>query len=190
MAVILGIDILWTSREIPRRQKQQDSFGYKHALLRVIAWCRRTARYYMSKYWRSSMHCMASLVTSWHQELTSIVPSLWPVERESWSYSLRHNECDGVSNHQPHDCLHNRLFRRKPKKTSKLRVTGLCAGNAPVTGVFPAQRSSNAENVSIWWHHHVLICFIDGVYILSFILTQREQMIATTKNATCTIKLK
>ena len=25
----------------------------------------------------------------------------------------------------------------------------------PVTGEFPAQRASNAENVSIWWRHHV-----------------------------------
>ena len=32
----------------------------------------------------------------------------------------------GVSNHQAHDCLLNRLFRRISKKTSKLRVTGLC----------------------------------------------------------------
>ena len=41
----------------------------------------------------------------------------------------RHNERrHGVSNHQPHDCLLNRLFRRRSKKTSKLRVTGLCAG--------------------------------------------------------------
>ena len=40
----------------------------------------------------------------------------------------RHNGHDSVSNHQPHDCLLNRLFRRKSKKTSKLRVTGLCAG--------------------------------------------------------------
>ena len=38
----------------------------------------------------------------------------------------RHNGRDGVSNHQSHDCLLNRLFRRKSKKTSKLRVTGLC----------------------------------------------------------------
>ena len=36
------------------------------------------------------------------------------------------------------------------KKTSKLRVTGLCAGNSPVTGEFPAQMASNTENVSIW----------------------------------------
>ena len=46
--------------------------------------------------------------------------------------------------------LLNRLFRRKSKKTSKLRVTGLCEGNSPVTGEFPAQRTSNAENASIW----------------------------------------
>ena len=65
-----------------------------------------------------------------------------------------HNEQDGVSNHQPHDCFLNRLFRRRFKKTSKPRVTGLCAGNSPVTGEFPAQRASNAENVSIWRRHH------------------------------------
>ena len=28
----------------------------------------------------------------------------------------RHNGCNGVSNHQPHDCLLNRLFRRRSKK--------------------------------------------------------------------------
>ena len=36
----------------------------------------------------------------------------------------------------------------RSKKTSKLRVTGLCEGNSPVTGEFPAQRSSNAEKSS------------------------------------------
>ena len=66
----------------------------------------------------------------------------------------RHNERDGVSNYQPHDCLLNRLFRLRSMKTSKLRVTGLCAGNSPVTGEFPAQMASEAENVSIWWRHH------------------------------------
>ena len=46
----------------------------------------------------------------------------------------RHNERDGVSSHRPYDCLLNRLFRRRSKKTSKLRVTGLCEGNSPGTG--------------------------------------------------------
>ena len=41
------------------------------------------------------------------------------------------------------------------KIISKLRVTGLCEGNSAVTGEFPEQRVSNAENVSIWWRHHV-----------------------------------
>ena len=68
----------------------------------------------------------------------------------------RHNGHDGVSNHQPHHCLHNRLFRHRWKKTSKLRVIGLCVGNSPGTGEFPAQMASNAENASIWWRHHDL----------------------------------
>ena len=65
-----------------------------------------------------------------------------------------HNGCDSVSNHQPRKCLLRRLIRRTSKKTSKLRVTGLCAGNSPGTGEFPAQMASNAEKVSIWWRHH------------------------------------
>ena len=47
------------------------------------------------------------------------------------SLHRRHNDHDSVSNHQPHGCLLNRLFRRRSKKTSKLRVTGLCVGNSP-----------------------------------------------------------
>ena len=72
------------------------------------------------------------------------------------SFQWRNNGRDGVSNHQPHHCLLNRLFRRRSKKISKLCITGLCAGNSPVTGEFPAQMASNAENVSIWWHHHIV----------------------------------
>ena len=72
------------------------------------------------------------------------------------SLRWRHHGHDIVSNHQPHHCLLNRLFACRSKKTSKLRVTGLCAGNSPGTGEFSAQMASNAENVSIWWRHHVL----------------------------------
>ena len=55
--------------------------------------------------------------------------------KDTPSLRWRHNERDGVSNHQ-------------------LRVTGLCAGNSPGIGEFPAQMASYAENVSIWWRHH------------------------------------
>ena len=73
------------------------------------------------------------------------------------SLQWRHNEHHGVSNHQPHNCLLNRLFSHRSKKTSKLRVTGLCAGKSPATGKFPAKRATNAENVSIWWRHHAVL---------------------------------
>ena len=71
------------------------------------------------------------------------------------SLEWRHNGHDCVSNHQPRNCLLNRLFGYRSKKTSKLPVTGLCAGNSPGTGEFPAQMANNAENVLIWWRHHV-----------------------------------
>ena len=77
---------------------------------------------------------------------------------DKWTLHWRHNDHDGVSNHQPRGCLLNRLFRRRSKKTSKLRVTGFSAGNSPVTGEFPTQRASN-ENVSIWWRHHEYVAW-------------------------------
>ena len=90
-----------------------------------------------------------------------------------------HNERGGVSNHQIHDCLLKSLFRHRSQKASKLRVTGLCEGNSPVTGEFPAQRASSAENVSIWWRHHIGISMAaaldflpDGV--LGFIMIMRN----------------
>ena len=76
-----------------------------------------------------------------------------------FSLQWRHNERDDVSNHRRLDCLLNRLFRHRSKKTSKLRVTDLCEGNSRVTGEFPSQRVSNAENIPIWWRHHVFMYF-------------------------------
>ena len=72
------------------------------------------------------------------------------------SLQWRHNGRDCVSNHQRLDCLLKCLFRHISKKTSKLLVTCLCKGNSPVPGEFPTQKASNAENVSIWWRHHVM----------------------------------
>ena len=86
------------------------------------------------------------------------------------SLHWRHNGHDGISNYQPRDCLLNRLFRRRSNKTSKLRVTGLCAGNSPVPGEFSAQMASYAENVSIWWRHHVL----DWYYFTVEIMRMRQ----------------
>ena len=72
------------------------------------------------------------------------------------SLQWRHNEHDGFSNHRHLGGSIKRLFRWRSKKTSKLRVTGLCEGKSSVTGELPLQRTSYAENVSIWWRHHGL----------------------------------
>ena len=72
------------------------------------------------------------------------------------------------------DCLFNRLFRCRSSKISKLRVTGLCAGNSPVTSEFPTQMASNTEYVSIWWRHPASVPSdrnIYAVYILCYLST-------------------
>ena len=71
---------------------------------------------------------------------------------------------------------------RRSQKTSKLRVTGLCVENSPVTGEFPAQRASNAENVPIWWRHHAWFPRHQWVhpsgygYIARYITTKGKQV--------------
>ena len=60
-------------------------------------------------------------------------------------------------------------FRRRSKKTSKLRVTGLCEGNSQVIGEFPTQMASNAENASIWWRYHKTFWFELLLLITAFI---------------------
>ena len=119
---------LFTLWWIVHKQFSRGGMGAKHPVLYLgtwaMRWCRRHAKFYMSQ----------------------LLPK-WPLQ---W----RHNGHDSVSNHQPHHCLFNRLLGCRSKKRSKLRATGLCVGNSPGTGEFPAQMASNAEKVSIWWRHH------------------------------------
>ena len=85
----------------------------------------------------------ASVATLWcfiegypEQTVRQTVES--PVISDAMTLMLRHCDCTGI----------------RSQKTPELRVIGLCEGNSPVTGEFPAQRTSNAESVSIWWRHH------------------------------------
>ena len=100
-----------------------------------------------------SQHVLPCGCLYWLNQSFTILPLQWC-----------HNGCDDVLNHQAHHCLLNRLFRRRSKKTSRLRVTGLCAGSSPVTGELPAHMASNAENVSIWQHHHNHLNFLGMDY--------------------------
>ena len=71
------------------------------------------------------------------------------------------------------DCLRHRLIRSRSKKTSNLRVTGLCAGNSPVTGEFLTQMLSDAEDVSVLWRHHIMCKNTDSYAGRGSILTIR-----------------
>ena len=128
------------------------------ALVQIMAWCRPGDKPF-------SEPMIVSLLThatrpQWDivgvfESAFRYVDVIWaPLCLKSNTLQWRHNDYDSVSNHQPHDCLLGRLFRHRSKKTSKLRVTGLCAGNSSVTGEFPAQMASNAENVSFWRRPH------------------------------------
>ena len=90
--------------------------------------------------------------------------------------------------------------RRRSKETSKLCATGLCAGNSPVTGEFPAQRASdaasNAKNVSIWWRHHgwsciakhiMKICMSQSCTIVTCLCAnfQDKTLFSTNQNTFC-----
>ena len=78
----------------------------------------------------------------------------------------RHNDHPAVSSHQPHGCLLNRLFRRRWKKTSKLRVTVLCAGNSPGPGNSPhkgpvMRKMFPFDDVIMWTTRDLLVDPLD-----------------------------
>ena len=74
-------------------------------------------------------HGISVLIIQWSYAQWPI-PYLWIYAKLVQVITLqwRHDGHHGVSNHQSHDCLLNCLFRCRWKKTSKLRVTGFCAG--------------------------------------------------------------
>ena len=125
------------------------------------------------------------VVAAWHEAIRHYVASITGGERlmalrwresyqESHTLRWRHNGRDSVSNHQPRDCLLNRLFRRTSNKASKLRVTGPWVVNSPGTGEFPTQMASDAENASIWWRHHKQ--FMNSILLILRIFGEHEYM--------------
>ena len=93
--------------------------------------------------------------------LPSKFKQLYPGSTMTLILQWRHNDHFGVLNHRLLDCLLNRLFRRRSRKTSKFLDAGLW-GVPPVTGGFPLQRASYAENVFIWWRHP---CILGNTYL-------------------------
>ena len=84
----------------------------------------------------------------------------------------RHNEHDGVSNYQPHDCLLHCLLRSRWKKILKLRVTGRWPVNSPHRGPVTRKMFSFDDVImilqykgAIWFDKLIW----DGLYCFSVI---------------------
>ena len=112
---------------------------------------------------------MSTCALSWFQKHgpSNVMSTLWHM---GCTLLWCHNGSDGITNHQPHDCLLNCLFRHRSNKTSKLHVTGFCVGNSLETGEFPTQMASNAKNISISW------CYHGGIVILWMSLYWKKLM--------------
>ena len=75
------------------------------------------------------------------------------------SWQWRHNGRDGVSNHQPHDCLLNRLFRRRSRKTSNsaplafVREIHLWLVNSPHKWTITRKMFPFDDFILLWCRH-------------------------------------
>ena len=92
---------------------------------------------------------------------------IWLQTSLSWLFTLqwRHNECDGISNHQPQDCLRNPLlWHRKHKSSASLAfVQGIY--RSPVNSLhkwpvmwkmFPFDDFIMMP-ITLWWSNNELI---------------------------------
>ena len=122
-----------------------------------LSWCRLCSHWQhrrLSTCQNDNICCCHSW-QSWHHDSCqfSVITLQW-----------HHNEHDGVSNHLCLNCLLNHLFRHRSKKTLKLSVTGLCAGNPLVPGGFSSQRPVTCnifpfdDVIMIQWIHRLRRC--------------------------------
>ena len=123
----------------------------------------------LTRAWRHISHDLLSYPT-WRRPICELsyytLRNLQICHNRVGTLQWRHNERDGVSNHQRLDGLPKGLFRRRSKKASKSRVTGLCEGNPP------SQSVSNVENVFIhlmtsswrdrFWMYLHFLSFVDA----------------------------
>ena len=120
---------------------------YGSTLVQIVVCCPMSPRHPLNQCWlmiesiiwhshRRNFTISAYDLYPWHVfkgyifKIAAISPRCQWVNTQPLQW--RQNERDDASNHQRIDCLHNRLFRRRSKKTSKLRVTGLPLWGEPV----------------------------------------------------------
>ena len=137
-------------------------------MAQVMAWCLKAPSHYLNQCWLISevlwhspknnctVSAQATILYNEFENYTLYKNHCHISQRSMMTYVINYNDVMmSAMGSQVTSLTFTQLFIQCAKKpTSKLHVTGLCEGNSPVTGEFPAQRVSNGENVSIWWHHH------------------------------------
>ena len=102
-------------------------------IFKCISW----KRYFV--FWFKFRGCLFPMVQFIVSKSTLVLATIWCPQATRHYNDVIMSAMAFQITMQLHDCLLNRLFMRRSKKTSKLGVTGLCAGNSPGTGEFPAQ---------------------------------------------------
>ena len=149
-----------------RHENNNQSIIYQHVLVlhgmtltfKILKYQHVSVKHDMTftlKFWISSEYC------TWRAKFcTFISTSIYFIECISYKNFIEPLENTGVCHHS--DVIMSAVASRITSFSIVystvyfFRVIGLCAGNSPVTREFPAQRASNAENVSIWWRHHLI----------------------------------
>ena len=88
--------------------------------------------------------CLGYIIISWIYVINLIISLQWG-----------HNERDGVPYHQRLGCLLNRLFRLYKKKNINAPCPWPLWRESTGDRWIPLTKASYAENLSIWWCHHI-----------------------------------
>ena len=127
-----------------------------------IVWCQFKSCFFMLVWTNLELNCR-QFQTPWRPCYVTEInsnhistfkfPVIWL--QQYIPLQWRHSDRDGVSNHQPHHCLLKRLFRRRWKKTSKLRVTGLWefTGDQWIPRTKGQERGKCFDLMTASWHH-------------------------------------
>ena len=152
--VARSFDLFFDLRLNKRWSKQ--SWGWWFETLSCPLW-RHCNGMQIYKFYRKLMAAILESVTwlhflQWRQEYCS--PAAKKTSSAQMNVPQHYNDVIISAMASPITSITTVYSRHRSKKTSKLRVTGLCEGNSLFISEFPAQRASNAENVSILWRHH------------------------------------
>ena len=97
---------------------------------------------------------IGNVVTHSLNELLAIWRLFLDSSQSHQTLQWRHNERDGISNHQPRDCLFNRLFKAQIKENIKAPRHWPSWGEFTGDRWIPRTKGQYHGKASIWWRHH------------------------------------